>query len=289
MKRFLALSLSALAFSSAVQAQETEEALAPVILPLGASRCADEGREQLLGPATIGAFHDAEFARARRACLRNEVGFALHGAPVIDTPDFYGNVSAAGVLYGSYGLLDSLELFGALELLRFDYVVNATLTDTKVGLGQGSVGLAWNAVRSGKVVVTPTARLLLPTSLLPANARTTGLELGAAASLLAAQWLELHGHLGVQGTIALSAGPMLPWGGAFTTVGLSLMPFTWGALVLDLQVHAGERAPIDYVAPAVALRFNPWRKLNVEAGASVPLAGAARHLLVGGLRVGWAL
>lgn len=307
MKRFFGVVLGALVFAGTAQAETYEEELlsaepqatAPGAgadpaeslgeIVQGSSRCAGEGRDQLLGPATIGAFHDAEFARARRACLRNEFGFGIHGAPVIDAPDFYGNISAAGVLYGSYGLSDTLEVFGAIELARFDYVVNATLTSTKVSLGQTTAGLAWNAIRTTSFVLTPTARLLVPTSLVPSNVRTTGLEFGAAASLIATRWLELHGHLGVQGTVGLSAGPMLPWGGVFTTVGASVMPFTWGALVLDLQVHAGERAALDYVAPALALRFNPWRTLNVEAGASVPLGGEDRHLLIGGLRLGYAL
>lgn len=252
------------------------------------SRCQSSGKNALFGPTTVASFHDAELARARRSCVRSEAGFGLRVAPVIDTPDFYGNIQAAGELYGSYALSDRLEVFGALELARFDYVVNATLTSTQVSLGHATAGIAWNAVNSDELMVTPIARVVLPTSFVSQNVRTTGIELGAAASYLATGALELHAHVGVQGTAGLSSGPALPTGGAFATVGLSFAPFSWGAVVLDLQAHAFERDTLDYVAPTFALRFNPWRKLQIEAGAGLPLLGADRRMLIGGLRAGWA-
>src|SRR4051812_44716213 len=133
------------------------------------------------GPVTVGYF-DADFATARRAVPRTELGLGLVGTASIDTSDFYGAISGGAVLYGSYALPSvPLEVFGQLQVLKVQYVQNASLKGLGYSLGQGSVGATYVVLRSGGLTVAPSMRLMLPTDTSMPNVRTVGLEAGGAA------------------------------------------------------------------------------------------------------------
>jgi len=46
---------------------------------------------------------------------------------------------------------------------------------------------------------------------------------------------------------------------------------------------------LDYVAPAIGLRFRAGEHFGAELGASVPLLGAERALAIGGLKLTYRL
>jgi hypothetical protein len=241
------------------------------------------------GPVTVAGFHAADFGQARRACARNEVGLGMRAGAVIDSANFYGALDGEALLFGSARVAPSLELFGTAELLRYQYVQNATLTGTSATLGQVTVGAAYLAWETERLTVTPMVRLMLPTALLHRNTRTVGLEAAAAGSLRVSEQLELHGTLGADVTGGLGAAPLFPRGGVFLNAGVSYALTTWFALVLDANLQALHRAPLDLVAPAVALRFAPFRGLGAELGATLPLMGADRHDGIFGLRLSYRL
>lgn len=248
--------------------------------PLGCARWRAKGLGE--GPASLG-YAEADVATGRRACPRTEIGLGARFGAIIDTPDFYGAVSVNGLIYGSYALRPTTELFGTLEAVNFNYAVNAVLTSTQLTLGNLTVGATQVLMNGESFIGAVSARLLLPTSFEIPGARLLGFELGASGSWRAAEWLELHGYLGgdLSGAVGRAAG--LPRGGAVVVAGAQLSPFTWGALVIDLT---GRLGALNYFAPTVAFRF-AIGKVGIELAATKPLAGTDRHTVIGGLRVNY--
>lgn len=234
------------------------------------------------GPVALG-YAEADVATGRRACPRTEAGIGARFGAIIDTPDFYGLVTVNGLLYGSYALRPTTELFATLEAVNFTYAVNAVLTSTQLTLGNMTAGATQVLFLGDRFVGSVSARLLLPTSFEVPGARLIGGELGASASWRPMQWLEVHGYVGGDLSGALGRAAGLPRGGALLLAGAQLSPFDWGALVVDLSGRAGA---LTYFAPSVALRFKV-AKLGIELAATLPLAGTDRHTVIGGLRVNW--
>src|SRR3954464_15616400 len=113
------------------------------------------------GPVAVG-FFDADFATGRRACARTEMGLGLLGTASIDTPDFYGALSGGALLYGSFALPSApLEVFASLEVVKVQYVQNASLKGTSFSLGQASLGATYALLRSGGLTLAPSMRLML--------------------------------------------------------------------------------------------------------------------------------
>jgi hypothetical protein len=236
------------------------------------------------GPVTVG-FFDVDFATGRRATPRTELGLGLVGAATIDTPDFYGAISGGAVLYGSYALSSQpMEIFGQLQVLKVQYVQNASLKGLGYGLGQGSVGATYALVRTDTLTVSPSMRLMLPTDTGMPDVRTVGLEAGGAASWRVSRIFEVHGYLGGDISAGLSSGSALARPGLLVTAGLQLSPTPWFAVVVDANGHVAEAA---YLAPAVGLRAAIGRSVGIELGATLPLLGTIRSNGAFGLRVAY--
>lgn len=236
------------------------------------------------GPVALG-YQEADMATGRRACPRTELGTGGRFGATIDTPDFYGALAVQGVIYGSYALRDTTELFGTLEAVSFTFAQNAVLTSTQLTLGNLTVGATQVLFRGGTFVGSVSGRVLLPTSFEIPGARLLGGELGASASWRPLRWLEAHAYVGGDLTGAVGRGPSLPRGGAVLVGGAQLAPFDWASLVIDLTGRAGA---LTYFAPTVALRF-AIGGLGIELGGTLPLAGTDRHDFIAGLRVNWRL
>jgi hypothetical protein len=235
------------------------------------------------GPVAVG-FMAADVATGRRACPRTELGLGVQGGAIVDTPNFYGAITAAGVLSGSLALRPDLEVFATLEALRFQFVQNATLSGTTLTLGQLTAGATYVALTRGSFVVAPSVRLQLPTSFASENIRTVGAEAGAALLYRPDPRFEVHGYAGADVAAALSAGASLPRAGALVNVGVQYAVWDWFAAVLDANVRFGHRAALDSVAPALGLRFRAGEHFGAELAATLPLLGAERHLAAGALK-----
>ncbi len=88
-----------------------------------------------------------------------------------------------------------------------------------------------------------------------------------------------------KGTLAYSKA--LQRVGVPAALGIVYAPATWFAVAVDLKLHFNYIAPVDYVAPALALRFRIVRTLNLELDAAVPVAGADRHTALAMLSLGY--
>lgn len=232
------------------------------------------------GPVALG-YAEADLATGRRVCPRTEVGIGARFGAIIDTPDFYGAVSVNGLIYGSYALRPTTELFATLEAVNFNYAVNAVLTSTQLTLGNLTVGGTQVLIDGDRFIGGVSARVLLPTSFEIPGARLLGFELGATGSWRPVEWLEAHAYLGGDLTGAVGRAAGLPRGGAVLVAGAQLTPFSWGALVIDLT---GRLGALSYFAPTVAFRF-AIGKVGIELAATRPLVGTDRHTVIGGLRV----
>lgn len=235
-----------------------------------------------IGPAATG-YSEADMTTGRRACPRTEVGIGARFGAIIDTPDFYGAVSVNGLLYGSWAVRSTTEIFATLEAVTFNYAVNAVLQATQLTLGNMTVGGTQVLFQGETFVGAVTARILLPTSFEIPGARLLGGELGANAMWRPNNWLEVHGYLGGDLTGALGRAAGIPRGGGTLVAGVMLQPFTWGALVIDLT---GRLGPLSYFAPTAAFRF-AIGKVGIELAATRPLVGTDRHTVIGGLRVNY--
>jgi hypothetical protein len=240
------------------------------------------------GPLTYG-FLSADVATGRRACPRTEVGLGVQGGAIVETQNFYGAITAAGLLSGSYAVRQDLEVFATLEVPRFQFVQNATLTGTTLALGQLTTGATYVALTRGPLVVSPSVRLQLPTSFASPRTRTVGAELGAAVLYRPLPRFEVHGYAGADVSAGLGAAAAQPRAGFLLNVGSEYALCSGFAAVLDANLHFGHRAVLDYVAPAIGLRFRAGEHFGAELGASVPLLGAERALAIGGLKLTYRL
>jgi hypothetical protein len=267
-------------------------ALAALLL-LPATARAESACEQWIapalaeGPLPVGFALSADTVTGRRACPRTELGLGLQGGAIIDTSDFYGAITATGLLSGSLAVRPDLEVFATLEALRFQFVQNATLTGTSLTLGQLTAGATWVALTRGPFVLAPSARLQLPTSFASPRVRTVGAEAGAALLYRTAPHFELHGYAGADVSAGLSAAASQPRAGFLVNVGSQYAFSTGFAAVLDANVHFGHRATLDSVAPALGLRFRAGQHFGAELAASFPVLGPERHLATLGLRVSY--
>lgn len=234
------------------------------------------------GPIALG-YAEADVATGRRACPRSEVGLGARLGLILDTPDFYGAVDVNALVYGSYALRSTTEIFATLEAVSFTFAQNAVLTSTQLTLGDLTVGGTQVLFMGERWVISASARLLLPTSFEIPGARLLGGELGGSASWRPLNWLEVHGYFGGDMSGAIGRGPALIRGGGVLLAGAQLSPFDWGALVIDLT---GRLGALSYFAPTFALRFRAG-PVGIELAATLPLVGTDRHTVIGGLRANW--
>ncbi len=237
------------------------------------------------GPVSIGAYV-GELGAGRRACPRSEMQLGIRGGAIIDTKNFYGALALDVTLSTSFAIKGRGEFFSTLVLGRYVYAQNASLKGSTLGLGPTSVGGSVMAYSRDGMVVSSFVRLVLPTD---SEARTPvfGAELGL--SIAVRKWQRVAINLVLSGdfTVGLSRAPVDPRGGFMVLAGVQYAPATWFAFALDLQGHFGQRAPLDYLAPALALRFRLYKQLGLELAAMIPLLGEDRHDALVTLRGGW--
>ena len=238
------------------------------------------------GPTSV-PYADADFATGRRACLRSEGGLGVQGGLVIDSPKFYGDVAVGGLVFGSYVFRPGWEVFGTLEAPHYELVQNATLRGTALSVGQLAAGTTHTVWSDAHWTLSPSVRVLLPTSSASAYARVVGAELGLAAQRRFHGKVVAYGYAGLDGMFGISAAPANFRGGGLLKLGAEYDLTRGFGLAVDLQAHLGRRAVLDELAPALALRFAVGREFGGELTASAPVAGADRHDAVFALRLAY--
>lgn len=242
------------------------------------------------GPIRLGYF-DADFATGQGACPRSHVGLLGRAQIALDRRGFYGSIAAGGLLSGSYAVRRDVEVSGALEFVRYQYVQNATIypagtSDTSLYLGQMTLGASYLIIERPAWALTPYGRLLLPTASLP-HARTLGGEIGLSALYRPLRQLSVHGHVAGDLLATVSAAVREVQGGLALAAGLQYAPATWFGVAFDLHLHLFALDTLDYLTPALALRFRLYRGLGLELAGALTATGAAKLDGLLGLRLGY--
>ncbi|MGQ0506705.1 MAG: hypothetical protein ACT4TC_15440 [Myxococcaceae bacterium] len=255
-----------------------------------ASPCRPRASALPEGPVFTG-YAEVDTGVARRACPRTEVGLGGRGAAIIDAANFYGALNADALLFGSWALPNQrTEIFATAEIVHWAYAQNATLKGTSLGLGQLSLGATHVVLSSDRAALAPTARMMLPTATGVTGVHLLGVELGLSGELRPVTPIELHAYAGADlGVGVFSPAPAQPRWGALVVLGMQYTPWRWFGVALDFAGHFGSRAAVDYVAPALALRFAVGKAVGIDLSASLPLAGADRHDFTGALRLTYRL
>ena len=237
------------------------------------------------GPVAAGLL-DGGLGAARRACPRTSFAVAPRGLLLADAANFYGHIVAGLNLDGALTLGGyDTEVFGRLELVRYDSVISA-VTSSTLTPGHATVGIT-RVLRGEGLALAATGKVVLPTAVgLYRNAWPVGIDAGLAGQWADGPW-SVHGQLTLLGSAALSRGPALPRAGIAPTLGGALRPTRGFAVALDLQSLFAYTAPVDALALAPALRFGTRRSWGAEIGAALPLAGRERALLAFDLRIAW--
>ncbi len=267
-------------------------AAVPLWLAAGAAAepldaCPGTDRKLASGPAAVSLF-EGEVGAPIRACPRTELRAGPTGSALIDTPAFFGTIDAALRLAGAYHYGEAGELFASVELPRYRFLQNATLTGSTFGFGWASAGATHRLHDRRGLRVAAAARLSTPagpgsyTSAWPVYA-----ELGAAASWRAAAAISVHAYAGSITGAALGRGPgglRVGWqhrAGAAYQLGRRL------DLLLDAGVVLGYSAALHSFDVSPGLRVRAWRDLSAELAVAVPIAGAIRTDVVGELFLAW--
>lgn len=249
-----------------------------------AGACTDTADGMPIGPARASLL-DGDLGLARRVCPRHEVALAGTALLLADVPNFYGNVRASAVLSASYAAGERTELFVDAELLRYQTVISSIVADY-LGLGHLSFGATRVLTEDDAWTFGASTRLVLPTAFgLYDNAWPLALDALALFAWRAHPRVRLHAHAGALGSVGTGTGPRAPRGAALAGVGTAYRPFTWLALVLDLDTSLGRTALLDHLALAPALRFAIGEKLGIELATTLPIAGHERALAAATLRV----
>lgn len=255
--------------------------LAPAVAQ--ADPCQHFGFGMATGPV-VAPLLDGGLGQARRVCGRSEVALRGGGLILIDRPNFYGRVSAGATLEGSWAPTKTTEIFGGIELVRYDTVITS-LTASNVGLGHTYVGAAHRSVLGERTSVGFNGKLVLPTATgLYREARPFGFDFGLSVQFAAHRMVHVHGQLGMFGGAAAGhASPDLRVGAAMTA-GIQFLPIRRLAIAADMVSMFGYTAGVDVVAGAVALRFASLKRFGFDLSGLFPFAGRERAQAVVMLR-----
>jgi hypothetical protein len=229
---------------------------------------------------------DGQLGAPRRACLRDELVLAADGYLIARPADFYGNIRVGARLSGSYVVDRMVELWGSLELVRYQSVISA-VSSTYLGLGYLSLGATLPYFRERDRAIAAYVRLVLPTTTgLDQRSQPLALELGTTAETQAGPSFRFHAWASIVGSLALSdVAPADPRGGARVGGGVDWVPHEALSIVLELASGFGYRDALDFIALQGGFRFALGDMLGVDLGLSWPFAGAEPGLATAQLAV----
>jgi hypothetical protein len=249
-----------------------------------AERC--QGQAALQGAPIALTLGLADFGATPPSCASTGVALEARGSALIDTPDFYGALTAEAVLTGTFALGEATWVSAAVSALRYRFVQNASVVGTELGLGPTSVGLHRVMLRGARWRVAPYGRLLLPTETGRHFSLQLGLEAGASGSFEPMPGLSLGGGLSLPVT-AVVLGERTLWQLApRASLDATYAPWRWLELAGGAELRLALEGGLDFVAPKVAVRLYPWRTLHVQLAGMMPLAGLERTDFRGSLGVG---
>lgn len=284
MSRLLLL-LSVLALAAPAAAQEGEPGAVAAGSSVGASDpCAEAGWGLPTGPTRAGLLA-GDLGAGHRACGRKEVGLGFGAGLTIELDNFYGRLGGQLALDGSWVVLDRLELFAELELLRAEVLITP-LASTSINLGHASMGVSYGFLRTRPLALAAHSRVVLPTAVgLYRNALPFSLDVGVAGQLRVNRHLAFHGDATFLFQAMAGKGAAAERAGAAVVLGGEIIPAPGVAIVLDAKTRLGWGGePLDMLAGAFGLRFSDAKRFAFSVEGTVPIVGRERAAVAVELR-----
>lgn len=226
------------------------------------------------GPVTAG-LRAGDLGRGHRVCTRSEVALGPGAYLLADSANFYGHIVVTAVVAGSYAFGERTEVFGSLEMVRWDTVL-APFPQDYVGPGFSSLGASTRFYESDKAGLAVNGKVVFPT--MYENAWPLGIDLGISGVWAPSRVVRLHAQVSGEFEGNLGRGPALPAFGVAPTVGIVWRPKTVFAMGLDAVASFGLVSAVDHFALAPVFRFSDGKRFGAEFGITAPLAGADRAL-----------
>lgn len=240
-----------------------------------AGPCDDTDRGMAVGPSTTN-FRPGDLGSGHRVCGRSEIGGSVGAAAAIDAANFYGSLVGGLTLHGSRALDDKTELYGQVELVRYDALISA-FSDSTLGPGHTMIGLSRRLAEGEGWGFAGHTRLVLPTALsVYRNAWPIAADLGGTFEIRTGP-IRSHATANTLFSAAISRGPAAPWLGVGGVVGTEVRAGqTFGFLVDVAGTYGYGAGGLDHVSLQPAFRFGFSDVLAAELGFSMPLAGRER-------------
>jgi hypothetical protein len=249
-----------------------------LVLATGAA-AADPCEEHIDDPVAV-PWRESGVDAARGGCLHADLSAVTRGHAVIDTPNFYGTLG--GELTIAIRLLESSGFEWGVALRAVDgvFVQNAVLTVDEVGYGpvSGHIALGDRSELAGKPLARALyARLELPFTRSRLDGSTGALQVGAAATWLAAPRLRVHGHAALLGWYASSTGGRDGRAAFMTSVDAAYRAVRSLSIAAGADVQVGWYGwGLDHVAVHAGAHWRVKGLWRAELAAGAPLAGTER-------------
>ncbi len=239
------------------------------------------------GPLALGP-GPADFGEVAEPCAANQAVARLRGILLVDTPDFYGAISAGVTLGGRYRIRERWWVSGALDMPTWRYTVNAVVASTALDAGPATVAVHRALVTRESFAVAAHVRALVPVDTARRFGLRTGAELGASAIYRpGVRWFADGGLTAPTALVVLGGRThvsVVP--AALAEMGFALR--SWLALslgaALRTEVHPSPALLALAARPALRVRTGGgWR---FALGADVRLVGVDRTAAAVSLFVG---
>lgn len=240
-------------------------------------------------PARVGP-GPAGFGSLPEACPGTEVGL-LGDAALLDAAaeDFYGSVVVGAAVHGRYALDERVWVSAWLPGPQLHYVANATVETSSIELGPTAFGVHVSLPVTERSRLAPYARALVPTETIYRNATRYGFDHGLSFGHRLSPRLDVLGGAAFPLLLVDGSGTLHPSFQPFLRAEVAYTAFRWLTVNAGfaLRLRGGDDAAFESFEPLLGLRFFPHRRVPIELGARLPLAGADRTDLGATLGAGY--
>lgn len=226
------------------------------------------------------ALRDSGFDAAANPCLTTSLTAWTRALALIDTPEFYGTVSAAMFAELRWRYLSDFELSVGTRLIDYRFAQNAVVTGDE--LSAGPLYLAAASAADVAVAGRPLTWAWKLRFDVPWTDTSSDVAVIAASPQLAAVWAlarqwRIHGRMAALLWAARPPGDVLVRRAGLASSEVAWTPLTWLSVAGGAETQVGWYGlGLDHFMAKIGARFAFGPGWRMELGVSVPLAGSER-------------
>ena len=235
------------------------------------------------------SWDEADLFAAHAVCPRTGGAVRLGAGLLIATRDFYGFALAGGRLDGRYNWRDDIAFTASLDFFQFQFVQNATISDSRMALGQLTLGALLGRFETHNFSFVPSVRIMVPTATRTGNAREMALDPALMFAGSLRPWLDLYGSFGYAFWGAATSRSFNARNGPTLVMGLSVAftkRFSFLAQ-LDALAWVGKEFVVRRAALSGGFRLRIGKGLRLELSGGRSLGGTDKTDINAGLTVSW--